>query len=127
MSRKYDFDSHFQILIPLCTDSIFNTPRPKRSKPIPFARIERVHRLDEPDGADGDELLLLVSGDVVLLHDVGDQPQIVEDERVPCSGISLRKSLEKPFFFRRAQRLRKRALVLNVESEPEQTAEYIRE
>lgn len=78
-SRKYDSDSHFQILIPLCTDSIFNAPRPERSKPVSFARVERVHRLDEPDRADGNQLLLLVAGDVVLLHDVRHEPEIVED------------------------------------------------
>lgn len=125
MSRKYDFDSHFQILIPLCTDSIFDTPRPERRKPVSLCRVERINRFDEPDRADRNQLLLLVGGDVVLLHDVRHEPEIVEDERVPCGGVSLRKSLEKPLLLGGAQRLRKRALVLDVEGEPEQAAENI--
>lgn len=125
MSRKYDFDSHFQILIPLCTDSIFNAPRPERREAVSLRRVERINRLDEPDRANRNQLLLLVGGDVVLLHDVGDQAEVVENQCVPCGGISLRKSLEKPFLLGRAQRLRKRAFILDVEGKPEQAAENI--
>lgn len=106
-------------------DFVFDAPRPERREPVSLPRVERVHRLYEPYRANRDELLLLVGGDVVLLHDVRHEPEIVEDERVPRGGISLRKSPEKPLLLGGAQRLRKRALVLDVKSEPQQTGKYI--
>lgn len=56
-------------IVPLCEDSILNTPARICCQTDTLVGPERVHRLDKPDGADRDEILLIVRLRVVLLED----------------------------------------------------------
>lgn len=56
-------------IVPLCEDSIFNTPGRIGCQADFFVRLEGVHGLDQADGADGDQILLVGSLGVVLLED----------------------------------------------------------
>ena len=49
-----------------------------------------VHRLDEADGADGDEIVLLIRRCVVLFCHVRHQTQVVADEFVPRGPVAQR-------------------------------------
>lgn len=53
-------------IVPLCYDSILNTPARICCQTDTLVGPERVHRLDKPDGADRDEILLIVRLRVVL-------------------------------------------------------------
>ena len=48
--------------------------------------LEGVHRLDEPDGANGDQVLHAGAGTFKLFGDVHHQPQVVGDEGLPGAG-----------------------------------------
>lgn len=56
-------------IVPLCEDSIFNTSARISCQPDAFVGLEGVHRLDEPDGTDGDQVLLLLRLGVVFFED----------------------------------------------------------
>ena len=48
---------------------IFDAPARIRSQPDTLVGAERVHRLDEPDGTDRDQILLVIRLGVVLFED----------------------------------------------------------
>lgn len=56
-------------IVPLCEDSIFDAPARICSQPDTLVGAERVHRLDEPDGTDRDQILLVIRLGVVLFED----------------------------------------------------------
>ena len=47
-------------------DSIFNAPAGVGSEPDIFIRLECGHPLDEPNGSDGDQIVLVAVGGVVF-------------------------------------------------------------
>lgn len=51
---------------PLRVDSIFNAPAGVGSEPDIFIRLECGHPLDEPNGSDGDQIVLVAVGGVVF-------------------------------------------------------------
>ena len=55
---------------------------------MPFFGSKLSHRLDEPDGADGDQVLLVVLPGVIFFYDVGHQPQVVLDEDLAGGGAA---------------------------------------
>jgi len=56
-------------IVPLCEDSIFNTSAGVGGEADALVGAERVHRLNQSDGADGDQILLIVRLRVVLFED----------------------------------------------------------
>ena len=56
-------------IVPLCEDSILNAPACIRRQTDALVGPERVHRLDQSDGPDGDKVLLIVRLGVVLFED----------------------------------------------------------
>ena len=56
-------------IVPLCEDSIFNTPAGVGRQLDAPVGAEGVHRLDEPYGADGDQILLIGRLGVVFFED----------------------------------------------------------
>ena len=67
---------------------ILNTGRRVGGKFRAFLRSEGVHRLDQSDGADGDQVVPVRDGAHVLFADVRHQPQIVLDQLLPCRPVS---------------------------------------
>ena len=74
-------------IVPLSEDSIFNAPGGVGGKPCALGTVEGRDGLDEANGADGDQILLIARQGVVFFDDVCDQPEIVPDELFACSGI----------------------------------------
>ena len=56
-------------IVPLCEDSILNTSRGVGGESCAFGVVKGRDGLDEADGADGDQILLVGSLGVVLLED----------------------------------------------------------
>ena len=50
--------------------------------------------LDKPDGADGDQVLLLPGDGVIFLHNVCHQPQVMLDQGVLCRQVPLTDALQ---------------------------------
>ena len=70
-------------------DLIFNTPAGISGELGPLAVIKGGHRLDEPDGADGDQVFLIPIAGVVFLDNMRHQSQIVLDEHVAGGVVAL--------------------------------------
>ena len=69
-------------------DFIFNTPGRIGCQADFFVRPEGVHGLDQADGADGDQILLVGSLGVVLLDDMGHQAEVVLHQAVAGRQVS---------------------------------------
>ena len=61
-------------------DFILDAARGIRRELDVLVRTEGVDRLDEPDGADGDEIVLVDARVLKFLRNIDDEPQIVLDE-----------------------------------------------
>ena len=70
-------------------DLVFDAPGGIGGQPGPLLRIKTGDALDQADGADGDQVLLVSALGVVLLHDVGYQPEIPLNEHVPGGLVPL--------------------------------------
>ena len=68
---------------------IFNTPCRICCKARALFRVESRDALDESNGADGDQVLLIGALGIVFLDDVGHQAQVPLDEYIPGLLISL--------------------------------------
>ena len=74
---------HFPAFEPPGEDCIFNTAGGVGGQAHVPVRLEGGDALDEPDGADGDEIVLVARLGVVFFDDVGHQAEVVFDEGVP--------------------------------------------
>ena len=83
---------------------IFNTPCRICCKARALFRVESRDALDESNGADGDQILLIVRLCIVFLNDVGHQPEIVLHQPVPSLQIPLRPPLQTRPLLLRQQR-----------------------
>ena len=101
--------SLFHLKVRWGEDSIFNAAAGVGRKPRPAAGIKGVHRLHEPDGADGNKVLLISRQGVVFFYDVRYQPQIVADQLFPRGGISGVQGTEGGGFLPGCERTRKAA------------------
>ena len=72
-----------------------------------FVHLEGVHRLDETDGADGDEILQPQPGGFELFGNVDHQAQIVDDEGLPCGSVALVQPGKNRLFLLFGERRRK--------------------
>ncbi|MNP69846.1 hypothetical protein D3C76_1659990 [compost metagenome] len=69
-------------------DFVFNTTRGEGSQLRPLIRRKGFDGLDQPDGADGDQILQVLSGIVELLDDVGHKTQVVLNQHIAGIQIS---------------------------------------
>ncbi len=60
--------------------SIFNTPAGIGGKLGAFTVIEAGNGFDEADGANGNQILLILIGRVVFFDDMGNEPQVMFNE-----------------------------------------------
>ena len=93
----------------LHADLIFNAPAGIGGKSGPAGAVEGVDRLDQPDGADADEVVLVAGQGVVFFGDVGHQPQVVADDLLPRGGVAGAQRLEGVGLLPRGQRPREAA------------------
>ena len=80
-----------------------------------------VHRLDEPDGADGDDVLHGDAAALELARNIHHQPQVVGDEDVAAALPALFQPLKHQLFLFRGQRRRqgfRPADVVNAAGQP---------
>ena len=68
-------------------DLIFNTPGGVGGEFDVLFQAVGADGLDEADGADGDQILLIGFGGVVFFHDMGNQAEVAFDEGV--SGVQV--------------------------------------
>ena len=90
-------------------DLVFDALGGIGGQPGALFRLEAGDALDEADGADGDQILLVGVLGVVLFHDVGHQPQVPLDQDVPGRLVPGGVAPEILPFLRRGQRLGKGA------------------
>jgi site-specific DNA recombinase len=91
--------------------SILNTPGRIGRQAHVFIWPERGDALDEANGSDGDEIVLVGGRNVIFLQNVGDQAQVVLHQLVPGLQISLGRPGQILPFLLRAQGSGKRAVV----------------
>ena len=67
---------------------ILNTSARIAGKALALGGVEGIHRLDKPNRADGDHVVLCAVPGIVFFADMRDEPQIVADQRIPrlCGG-----------------------------------------
>ena len=90
-------------------DFIFYTSGSVGCKAGAFTGIKRGDALDQPDGSDGNEVLLVGSLGVVLFHNVRDEAEISLDQDIARLQIAVCAFFEVIAFFFQCQRLGKRA------------------
>ena len=79
---------------PLGEDSVFNAPAGIGGKARPAGAVKGADGLDEADGADADEVVLVAGEGVVFFCDVGDQAQVVPDDGFPRGGVARAQRLK---------------------------------
>ena len=84
-------------------DLILDTPAGIGGQAHVFVRLEGGDPLDEPDGADGDQVVLVPGLGVILLHNMGHQSQIVLHQHVAGLQIPLGAPLQILLLLRRLQ------------------------
>ncbi|MNW65483.1 hypothetical protein D3C74_438690 [compost metagenome] len=70
-------------------DFVFNTAGSKCSQFRAFVRAVAFNCLDQPDGADGDEVFHVFAGVVEFFDYMGNKPQIVFNQQISRFGVSL--------------------------------------
>lgn len=82
-------------------DLIFNAPAAIGGQLHLLGGVEGGHPLDEPDGTDGNEVVLVGGLGVVLLHDMGHQAEVMLHQGVAGLHVPLGKPLQAlPFLLR---------------------------
>ena len=82
-----EVDSLFHPKVRWGEDSIFNAAACISGKPRLACGIKGIYRFHQPDGADGNKILLIARQGVIFFYDVRHQPQIVTDQLFPRGGI----------------------------------------
>ena len=68
---------------------IFNTPRRIGSQTDALCIIKGTHRLNQPDGADGNQVVLVAHRGVVFFYDVCHQPEIVLNKLISRLHVAI--------------------------------------
>lgn len=89
-------------------DFIFDASAGIRGQADPPLRLICGNPFDQPNGADGDEIVLFTYQRVIFLDDMRDQPQIAFDQDVPGFHVPLDVKLDIFLLVCGRQRLRKR-------------------
>ena len=104
-----EVDSLFHLKVRWGEDSIFNAAAGISGKPRLACGIKGIYCFHQPDGADGNKILLIARQGVVFFYDVRHQPQIVADQLFPRGGIPGAQSAEGGGFLPGCERTRKAA------------------
>ena len=104
-----EVDSLFHLKVRWGEDSIFNAAACISGKPRLACGIKGIYRFHQPDGADGNKILLITRQGVIFFYDVRHQPQIVADQLFPGGGIPGVQGAESDGFFPGCERTRKAA------------------
>ena len=104
-----EMDSLFHLKVRWGEDSIFNAAAGISGKPCLACGIKGIYRFHQPDGADGNKILLITRQGVIFFYDVRHQPQIVADQLFPGGGISGVQGAESGGLFPGCERTRKAA------------------
>jgi len=103
----------------LCTkmhkDFIVNAPRGVRRQSRTLANIEGVDRLNQPDCAHGNQVVLFHAVGVVFLNHMHHQPQVVLNELISCKLVACGMGLQIFLFLRSGQRRWKRPRVAQMQ------------
>ena len=90
-------------------DFIFNAARGVSGQFNIFIGIKGAHRFHQPDGADGNKILLIARQGVIFFYDVRHQPQVALNEHVARLQIALQPGVEIFALLGLTQRTRERA------------------
>ena len=104
-----EVDSLFHPKVRWGEDSIFNAAACISGKPRLACGIKGIYRFHQPDGADGNKILLITRQGVIFFCDVRHQPQIVADQLFPGGGIPGAQGAESGGFFPGCEWTRKAA------------------
>ena len=104
-----EVDSLFHPKVRWGEDSIFNAAACISGKPRLACGIKGIYRFHQPDGADGNKILLIARQGVIFFYDVRHQPQIVADQLFPGGGISGTQGIEGGGLLPGCERTRKAA------------------
>ena len=102
-------DSLFRLKVRWGEDSIFNAAAGIGGKPRLAGGIKGIYRFHQPDGADGNKILLIARQGVIFFYDVRHQPQIVADQLFPGGGIPGAQGTESSSLLPGCERTRKAA------------------
>ena len=102
-------DSLFHPKVRWGEDSIFNAAAGISGKPRLACGIKGIYRFHQPDGADGNKILLVARQGVIFFYDMRHQPQIVADQLFPGGGIPGVQGAESGGLFPGCERTRKAA------------------
>ena len=104
-----EVDSLFHPKVRWGEDSIFNAAACISGKPRLACGIKGIYRFHQPDGADGNKILLIARQGVIFFYDVRHQPQIVPDQLFPGGGVPGAQGAEGGGFLPGCERTRKAA------------------
>ena len=104
-----EVDSLFHPKVRWGEDSIFNAAACISGKPRLACGIKGIYRFHQPDGADGNKILLIARQGVIFFYDVRHQPQIVADQLFSGGGIPGVQGAESGGFLPGCERTRKAA------------------
>ena len=104
-----EVDSLFHPKVRWGEDSIFNAAACISGKPRLACGIKGIYRFHQPDGADGNKILLIARQGVIFFYDVRHQPQIVADQLFPGGGIPGAQGAEGGSLLPGCERTRKTA------------------
>lgn len=90
----------------MCEDSIFYAAGCIGGEACPFFVVKAVHRFDEADRSDTDEVLLVRRRGIIFFGHMRHQTQIVADQQFLCCLVARRQTLEGFDLSARRQRLR---------------------
>ena len=102
-------DSLFHPKVRWGEDSIFDAPAGIGGEPRLACGIKGIYRFHQPDGADGNKILLIARQGVIFFYDMRHQPQIMPDQLFPSGGIPGAQGAESGGFFPGCERARKAA------------------
>ena len=85
--------------------------------------VKAVNSLDKPKRADGDQLLLIWRGGVILAHDVGNEAQVVYYQLLARRGVAIGGAEKRIALFIRIKRGRKTIGRANAEHYVEQAGD----
>ena len=83
-----EVDSLFHPKVRWGEDSIFNAAACISGKPRLACGIKGIYRFHQPDGADGNKVVLIAGQGVVFFYDVCHQTQIVPDQFFSCGRVT---------------------------------------
>ena len=104
-----DVDSLFHPKVRWGEDSIFDAPACISGEPRLACGIKGIYCFHQPDGADGDQVLLITRQGVIFFYDVCHQSEIVPDQLFPGGGIPGAQGAEGGSLLPGCERTRKTA------------------